>query len=137
MDVKSDKSKAIHFTQLRLSYLVTQSSLCIFIEKDSVKHYHEREAFSRRKDSVCPDSKLFTSQGIFQKKSASSSQMLLLVIFDKKKCPFFQKQCCFKVFLCKTTPKVPFFKDSGCCPKILDYTLLVMLILRNLHGMKF
>ena len=20
-------------------------------------------------------------------------------------------------------PKVPFFKDSGCCPKILDYTL--------------
>ena len=23
----------------------------------------------------------------------------------------------------KTTPKVPFFKDSGCCPKILDYAL--------------
>ena len=20
-------------------------------------------------------------------------------------------------------PKVPFFQDSGCCPKILDYTL--------------
>ena len=23
----------------------------------------------------------------------------------------------------KTIPKVPFFKDSGCCPKIVDYTL--------------
>ena len=23
----------------------------------------------------------------------------------------------------KTTPKVPFFKDSGRCPKILEYTL--------------
>ena len=23
----------------------------------------------------------------------------------------------------KTLPKVPFFKDSGRCPKILDYTL--------------
>ena len=24
----------------------------------------------------------------------------------------------------KTTPKVPFFKGSGGCPKILDYTLI-------------
>ena len=24
----------------------------------------------------------------------------------------------------KTLPKVPFFKDSGRCPKILDYTLV-------------
>ena len=28
------------------------------------------------------------------------------------------------VFLRKTMLKVPFFKDSGCCPKILDYTLV-------------
>ena len=28
----------------------------------------------------------------------------------------------------KTTPKVPFFKDSGHCPKILDYTLDVLAI---------
>ena len=27
------------------------------------------------------------------------------------------------VFMSKTTLKVPFFKDSGHCPKILDYTL--------------
>ena len=27
----------------------------------------------------------------------------------------------------KTTPKVPFFKDSGCCPKIQDYTLHLFL----------
>ena len=27
----------------------------------------------------------------------------------------------------KTTPKVPFFKDSGRCPKILDYTMTIEL----------
>ena len=29
----------------------------------------------------------------------------------------------FKVFLSKTTSKLPFLKDFGHCPKILDYTL--------------
>ena len=29
------------------------------------------------------------------------------------------------VFVGKTMPKVPFFKDSASCPKILDYTLLL------------
>ena len=29
----------------------------------------------------------------------------------------------FKVFLGKTTSKLPFLKDFGHCPKILDYTL--------------
>ena len=29
------------------------------------------------------------------------------------------------VFVGKTTPKVPFFKDSASCPKILDYALLL------------
>ena len=59
---------------------------------------------------------------MIQKKSASGSWMLPLAIFDKK-VPFFHKQYYFKVFLGKTSPKVPFFKDSGRCPKILDYTL--------------
>ena len=62
-------------------------------------------------------------QGIIQKKSASDIQMLPLVIFEKKY-PFCQKYCYFKIFLGKTSPKVPFFKDSRCCPKILDYTLV-------------
>ena len=39
-----------------------------------------------------------------------------------KKVPFFPK-CYFMVFLSNTMPKVHFCKDSGCCPKILDYTL--------------
>ena len=30
----------------------------------------------------------------------------------------------------KTTPKVPFLKDSGRCPKILDYTLLTFFLLK-------
>ena len=68
------------------------------------------------------DTELGPWQGIIQKKSASSSQMLPLIIFDKKTL-FFQKQCYFTVFPGKTKPKVPFFKDSGHCPKILDYTL--------------
>lgn len=40
-----------------------------------------------------------------------------------KKCPFFQIQCYFQVYLGKTMPKVPFFKDSGPFPKILDHTV--------------
>ena len=56
-------------------------------------------------------------QGIIQKKSASSNRTLPL--FDKKS-PFFQKKCYFKVFPGKTKPKLPFFKDSGRCTKILD-----------------
>ena len=28
----------------------------------------------------------------------------------------------------KTTPKVPFFKGSGRCPKIVDYTLSVQVL---------
>ena len=31
--------------------------------------------------------------------------------------PFFQELCYFKVFLGKTSPIVPFFKDSRRCPK--------------------
>ena len=65
-----------------------------------------------------------TSQGIFQKKSVSGSWMLPLVIFDKKVF-FFPEIVLFYGSPGKTTPKVPFFKDSGCCPKILDYALLV------------
>ena len=41
------------------------------------------------------------------------------------KCLFSKKYCYFKVFLCKTMAKVSFFKDSRCCPKILDYTLKI------------
>ena len=52
----------------------------------------------------------------------SGSWTLPHVIFDRK-VSFFQKLCYFKVFLGKTKPKVPFFKDSRCCPKIQDYTL--------------
>ena len=62
-------------------------------------------------------------QGIIKNKSASGSRMLSLVIFDKKSASFFQKLCYFKVFLGITLLKVPFLKDFGCCPKILDYTL--------------
>ena len=66
-------------------------------------------------------------QGIIQNKSASGSLTLPLVYLPNMG-PFFQKQCYFKVFLGKTTPNVPFFKDSGRCPKILGYTLLYYLI---------
>ena len=62
-------------------------------------------------------------QGIIQKKSTSGSRMLPLVIFVKK-VPFFPKI----VFVGKTMPEVPFFKDSGRCPKILDYTLIYIYI---------
>ena len=48
-------------------------------------------------------------QGIIHKKSAPSRRTLPLEIFDKKKA-FFQKQFYFKVFLGRTTPKVPFLK---------------------------
>ena len=62
-------------------------------------------------------------EGIIRKKSASGSRSLPLVMFYEK-VPFFSKNSViFYVFLGKTTPKVPFFKDSGRCPKILDYTL--------------
>ena len=62
-------------------------------------------------------------QGIIQNKSASGSQMLPLVIFDKKSASFFPKFCYFKVFLRITSLKVPFLKDSWCCPEILDHKL--------------
>ena len=62
-------------------------------------------------------------QGIIKNKSASGSRMLSLVIFDKKSASFFQKLCYFKVFLGITSLKVPFLKDSWCCPKILDHKL--------------
>ena len=60
-------------------------------------------------------------QGIIQSKSASGSPMLPLVIFDKKRASFSKKLCYFKVFLGITSLKVPFLKDSWCCPKILDH----------------
>ena len=65
--------------------------------------------------------------GIIQKKSASGSWTLSLVIFDKK-CPFSKN--CFKVFLGKTMPKAPILKDYRQCPKILDYTLSIILTAR-------
>ena len=48
-------------------------------------------------------------QGIIHKKSAPSRRTLPLEIFDKKKA-FVQKLFYFKVFLGRTTPKVPFLK---------------------------
>ena len=67
---------------------------------------------------------LIFSQGIIQKKSASGCRTLPFITFNEK-VSFFPKIVLFyfKVFLGKTTSKVPFFKDFGCCPKILDYTL--------------
>ena len=59
-------------------------------------------------------------QGIIQRKSASGSRTLPLVIFDKK-VPFFIKIVVLRYFC--AMPKLPFFKESRCCPKILDYTL--------------
>ena len=49
--------------------------------------------------------------------------MLPRVIFDKK-VPYFPKKVSFKAFLGNTLQKVSFFEDWGCCPKIIDYTLL-------------
>ena len=67
-------------------------------------------------------------QGIIQKKSASGSRTLLFVIFDKK-CPFFHKNCYFKIFLSKTMPNVPFFKDFPSCPK--NVCILYLLLVKN------
>ena len=47
-------------------------------------------------------------QRIMHKKSGSVSRTLPFVIFDKK-VPFFS-------FLGNSSPKVPFFEYSGCCP---------------------
>ena len=47
--------------------------------------------------------------------------MVPLVIFNQK-VHFLPKIVYFKVFLGITTLKVPFLKDSGHFPKILDYT---------------
>ena len=76
------------------------------------------------KNSILKNAFCKFDQEIIQKKLASGSQMLPFVIFDKK-CPFYQKICYFKLFLSKTMPKVTFLKDFGCCPKFLDYTLLM------------
>ena len=61
-------------------------------------------------------------QGIIQKKSVSGSRTLPLIIIDKKF--LFTKIVFFTVFPGKTKPKLFFFKDSGRCPKCLDYTLI-------------
>ena len=103
------------------SYRSKRNTFCLFLHNSSEcevdgKCYWPTEVYHTpyQNDGV---------QGIIQKKSASDIQMLPLVIFEKKY-PFCQKYCYFKIFLGKTSPKVPFFKDSRCCPKILDYTLV-------------
>ena len=59
-------------------------------------------------------------QGIIQNKSASCSWTLPLVRFDKK-VPFFPKIVLFYGISGKNYSKSALFKDSRCCPKILDY----------------
>ena len=66
----------------------------------------------------CP----FTPRNNSEKKSVSGSWTLPLVIFDKKVL-FFPKIALLKVYMGNTFQKVPFFEDSGCCPKILDTIL--------------
>ena len=66
----------------------------------------------------CP----FTPRNNSEKKSVSGSRTLPLVIFDKKVL-FFPKIALLKVYMGNTFQKVPFFEDSGCCPKILDTIL--------------
>ena len=63
-------------------------------------------------------------QGIIQKKSASGSRTLPFVIFDKK-VPFFPKNGVILTYFWEAhCQKCSFFKDSRCCPQILDYTLM-------------
>ena len=62
-------------------------------------------------------------QGIIQNKSASGSQMLPPCNIWQKKVPLLSKNCVILRYFLVSTLKVPFLKDSGCFPKILDYTL--------------
>ena len=76
---------------------------------DHLSHFHTHQAF--------------IAQGIIQKKPASGSQMLPLVLFDKKVAVFSKNSVILRYFWVKLSQKCPFFKDPGCCPKILDNTL--------------
>ena len=63
-------------------------------------------------------------QGIIYKKSTSNSRILAFVIFDKKSALFAKSSVILRDFWVKLHKKCRFFEDSGCCPNILDYTLI-------------
>ena len=70
--------------------------------------------------------KVIKHQGIIYKKSASNCQMLPFVIFDKKRALFAKSSVVLRDFFVKLRKKYPLFEDSGCCFKILDYTLNIV-----------
>ena len=78
-------------------------------------------------------------QGIIQKKVVSHCLTVPLVIFDQV-VPFFQKQCYFKVFLGKTTPKVSFLKIMYAALKfkitISIPSIKVLYLLKELYLLK-
>ena len=63
---------------------------------------------------------MIEKQGIIQKKSAPGSLTMPLVISDKKAL-FSKDNVVLRYFWVKLCQKC-LFKDSGHCPKILDYT---------------